>query len=202
MHPFKGCCALGTYEIPIYPSNILMLGSISVLHLKEGIKSNKLPRVQTQPQSISRVPKILGKLKESQENPAPARTEMSACICSSWPCSCTANLSVSGLAFKWKRWSASLSDSTSQLPLQHCFHVSTFVSTKQSKVSICSSQRHLGSPPASCVKPAQHPTTHLLSSLCNSSTQPFPLLTCYEASEDFCLLIEDVHCNVSGRLEV
>lgn len=61
--------------------------------------------------------------------------------------------------------------------------------------------RHLGSPPARCLKPAQHPTTHPLSSL-NFSTQLFPLLTCYEASKDFSLLIEDVHCHISGRLEV
>ena len=32
--------------------------------------------------------------------------------------------------------------------------------------------------------------------------QPFPLLTCYKASKDFSLLIEDVHCHISGRLEV
>lgn len=52
------------------------------------------------------------------------------------------------------------------------------------------------------LKSTQHPATHLLSSLLNSSTHPFSLLTCYKASKDFSLLIEDVHCYISGRLEV
>lgn len=69
MHPFKGCCVLWIYETPIHPSNTLMLGNIS-FHLKKSIKSSKLLSVRTQPQSTSRVPKILGKLKDSQENPA------------------------------------------------------------------------------------------------------------------------------------
>lgn len=69
MHPFKGCCVLGIYETPIHPSNTLTLGNIS-FHLKKSIKSSKLLSVRTQPQSTSRVPKILGKLKDSQENSA------------------------------------------------------------------------------------------------------------------------------------
>lgn len=62
--------------------------------------------------------------------------------------------------------------------------------------------RQLDSPPACRLKPTQHPTTHPPSSLLNSSTQPFPLLTCYKATKDFSLLVEDVHCHISGRLEV
>lgn len=174
-----------------------MLGSMRVFFISRRTERSKLQSVPTQPQLISRVPKLSGQLEVSQEKPVAVTTEMSPCICSSWPWSRTSNLSVSGLAFKWKRWSASLSESTSQLPLQHGFHVSSFVSTKWSEVL----HKTPGLP--SCVlKPTQHPTTHPLSSLLNSATQPFPLLTCYKTSKDFSLLIEDVHCHISGRLEV
>lgn len=141
MHSFKGCCALGIYENTHFAMRHTHAWEHeSVLHRQTGTESSKLQTVPTQPQLNCGVPKISGKLKVSQEKPVPVTTEMSACICSSWPWSCTTNLSVSGLAFKRKRWSASLPESTSQLPLQHGFHVSSFVSTKWSKIFICTSQ--------------------------------------------------------------
>lgn len=42
--------------------------------------------------------------------------------------------------------------------------------------------------------------------LATSLTQPpelvSPLVTCYKTSEDFRLLVENIHCHVSGGLEV
>lgn len=85
-------------------------------------------------------------------------------------------------------------------PLQHGFPVSGFVSTKQSEVFIPTPQ-DTQLPAVCCLKPAQHPQTPTFIPS-NPSKQPFPLLTCYKASEDFCLLVEDVHGDVPGGLEV
>lgn len=63
------------------------------------------------------------------------------------------------------------------------------------------STRHTGSPLCAVWSQPSIPK-HPLPPPLNPSKQPFPLLTCYKASEDFCLLVEDVHCHVSGGLEV
>lgn len=79
-------------------------------------------------------------------------------MCSSWPWCRTANISNSGLAFKWKWWPALLSASPSQLPLHHGFRVSSFVSTKFNEVFI-STPQNIPGPTMSCLKPAQHTKT-------------------------------------------
>lgn len=56
--------------------------------------------------------------------------------------------------------------------------------------------RHPGSPLCAEASTAS-PNTHF-----DPSKLPFPLLTCYKAGEDFCLLVEDVHGHVPGGLEV
>lgn len=140
-HSFKGLlCTRDLWNTNFLIKHSHVWEHKSVLQQQYGTESSKLPSIPTLPQLICSVPKILGMLEVSEGKPVPVTTKMSACICSSWPWSCTTNLSVSGLAFKWKRWSASLSEGTSQLPLQHGFHVFSSVSTKWGKVFICTSQ--------------------------------------------------------------
>lgn len=167
------------------------LGAKGALHQQEDFKLQTVATAGLQSsQDFREVINVLGKTCACYNR------NVSLVLCSSWPWCHTTNISNSGLAFKWRWWSTSLSDIPSLLPLQHGFHISA--SPKWSEVFIPTPQDTL-----LCAVWSQHSIPeHPLSPLLNPSKQPFHLLTCYEASEDFCLLVEDVDGDVSGRLEV